>query len=226
MNDIKIDKLNRDEIARYLEYKNSMLDEAMLELLCKEEEKLLKACSFRYVYRCFDVLRQDDAIIPQGTQLKLQGESITTHLKGCDKMLLVAGTISAEVDKLLRIMSITDLLKALVYDAMANVAIEQGMEKLSDKLKSIYGEYNHTFRFGIGYGDLSIDIQKDFLQLLNAPKLIGLTVNNSNMMLPTKSITAIIGLSKNELTKKNIDCNDCNLQGNCRFRKRGERCNE
>ena len=51
-------------------------------------------------------------------------------------------------------------------------------------------------RFSPGYGDLSITIQKDFLQALNADKTVGLSLSEGNLMIPEKSVTAFIGVSK------------------------------
>ena len=50
-------------------------------------------------------------------------------------------------------------------------------------------------RFSPGYGDFSLDYQKELLILLDAPKRIGLTVTDSMMLTPTKSVTAVMGLT-------------------------------
>ena len=73
-------------------------------------------------------------------------------------------------------------------------------------------------RFSPGYGDLSLGCQRDFLNLLKAQKNIGLTVTDSGLMVPVKSVTAIIGISREN--------NACHLQGceicpktDCSFRR-------
>ncbi len=225
MNDISITRLDRHSIGRYLEYKNCPMDDKLMTMIDVLEEHLLKACHFRYVYKCFDLIRYDAGIAVKDTELILCGKSIDKHLRLCDKVILTAGTLSPEVDKLIKRAEIKDMLEALVYDAMANVAIEQGMEKLGNKLELTYKEYNHTFRFGVGYGDLSIDIQKSFLDTLEATKNIGLYVNDSNLMIPTKSISAIIGISKESIDITNTKCELCNMKDACRLRIKGERCN-
>ena len=93
-------------------------------------------------------------------------------------------------------------------------------------IKEELPEYNQTFRFGIGYGDLPLSQQGEFLKILNAPKLIGLNIGKTDMMTPTKSVTAVIGLTTGEVSSKKKGCMSCNLKGTCRFREAGGHCNE
>ena len=98
-------------------------------------------------------------------------------------------------------------------------------DKLERIIKEELPEYNQTFRFGIGYGDLPLSQQGDFLKVLNAQRLVGLTVGKTYMMTPTKSVTAVIGLTTGEVSTKRKGCMSCNLKGTCRFRESGGHCN-
>lgn len=49
-------------------------------------------------------------------------------------------------------------------------------------------------RFSAGYGDLPLEVQKDIFRVLDCPRKIGLTLNDSLLMSPTKSVTAIVGI--------------------------------
>ena len=71
-------------------------------------------------------------------------------------------------------------------------------------------------RFSPGYGDLDISYQKDFIRLLDTPKKIGLSLTNGGMLAPTKSVTAIIGITNTDFRAKN-KCSSCN-SSNCEFR--------
>lgn len=81
-----------------------------------------------------------------------------------------------------------------------------------------------TFRFSPGYGDYPIRLQPNFLKVLDAPRKIGLCTNETFLLTPTKSVTAIMGISKNEIEKKKRGCAVCSLKGSCRFRKAGSHC--
>ena len=70
-------------------------------------------------------------------------------------------------------------------------------------------------RYSPGYGDLSLESQKQVFALLNPPKYIGVTLNDSLLMSPSKSVTGIIGIGGCD---KKEDCANCNLE-NCEYRK-------
>ena len=70
-----------------------------------------------------------------------------------------------------------------------------------------------------------IEQQKDFVALLNAPKQIGLSVSSSFMLIPTKSVTAVIGLSKEPVKGVARGCQTCNMREKCQYRIKGGHCN-
>ena len=114
--------------------------------------------------------------------------------------------------------------KALVFDSLASVAVEQACDKVEELLREEYTDYYQTFRFGIGYGDLPISMQEPFLKVLDAGKKIGLNLNKSYMLAPVKSVTAVIGLTKEPVSTKNRGCATCNLNKTCAYRGMGGHC--
>ena len=68
-------------------------------------------------------------------------------------------------------------------------------------------------RFSPGYGDWPLEEQRQLFAVLNCAKRIGLTLTDGLMMAPSKSVTAIIGLSEDAacvqnkcMTCSNINC--------------------
>ncbi len=222
---VTLSSINRAEVLRYLGYKGIGADETINSLIDECEAEVLKAAVPRYVYRVVDVTQVDEGVRLEGTSVTLKGNSIKEHLKGCNKAALIAVTISDGIDRMLRVMQASDLAKAVISDSMAS-AIEQVCDKVEAVIKEELPEYNQTFRFGIGYGDLPLSQQGEFLKILNAPKLIGLNIGKTDMMTPTKSVTAVIGLTTGEVSSKKKGCMSCNLKGTCRFREAGGHCNE
>ena len=53
-------------------------------------------------------------------------------------------------------------------------------------------------RFSPGYGDFSLEVQSAFLEMTDATKLIGITLTDGGIMVPEKSVTAVIGLTKTD----------------------------
>lgn len=220
----RIEKINRNEALRYLGYKGGAPDERTLNIIADCEQALIEAASPKYLYRRFDLSFTESGIEVGDTGITLTGKSIDTHLDGCSSVVLMCATISSGVDRLIRRYQATDMTRAVITDALASAAIEQVCDHADEEIDSRFPDEYKTWRFSPGYGDLPLDLQGDFLRVLNAQKMIGLTLGESTMLIPTKSVTALIGISKTELPKRKRGCAGCTMRASCKFRKAGERC--
>lgn len=226
---MKLEMINRDEAFRYMGQRGALIAELRgLAALADEcEARLLNAINPKLVYAVFDIERGDNiggSISVSGTPLKLDGESICVHLEGCGKCALMAVTLGAGVDRVIREYESSAMEKAFVADALASAAVEQMCDMAETEIQERLAGAHFTWRFSPGYGDLPLGIQRDLLDVLNAQKRIGLTVTDSLILIPRKSVTAIIGIADHELTPKTRGCSTCLIREKCEFRKRGERC--
>ncbi len=200
---LKITSINRDEALRYLGYKDNINIDNLTPILDKCENELLKAIEPRL----------------------LTGNSILNHLKGCYGVILLSATLSMGADKVISEHQINDMTSALILDSMASTAIEQVCDAAEKEIKEKINKDNFmTWRFSPGYGDLPITLQREFVRVTDAEKRIGLTVNEGGILLPRKSVTAIIGLSKEPIPKQRRGCAYCNMNKTCQFRKGGTHC--
>lgn len=211
---ITLEKLNRNEAIRYLGGAGIQLNKQMQSLMDECEKEVLEKAvpKFRYIeldLPCDEIMG---------------GNDIANHLEGCEKAILMCATLGADIDKLIRISQVSDMAKAVVLDSLSSVAVEQVCNNVDEIIAEKYAGYNMTFRFSPGYGDYPISLQRDFLRMLDAPRKIGLTTNDNFLLMPTKSVTAVLGLSKNPIERKKRGCAICNMRGKCRFRKNGEHC--
>ena len=71
---------------------------------------------------------------------------------------------------------------------------------------------------------IALDVQKDIINILKSEKTIGLTVSTHNLLMPRKSVTAIIGLIPKNKEVKKKGCEVCKNYENCSFRKEGIVC--
>lgn len=211
---ITLEKLNRSEAIRYLGGAGIQMNDQMEVLMDECEKMVLEKAAPKFLYIELD--------LPCDTIMG--GKDIANHLDGCEKAILMCATLGAEIDKLIRISQISDMAKAVVLDSFASVAVEQVCNKVDEIIAEKYDGYYMTFRFSPGYGDYPISLQQDFLRMLDAPRKIGLTTNENFLLMPTKSVTAVMGLSKNPIERKKRGCAICNMRGKCRFRKNGEHC--
>lgn len=225
--DLELSDIDKDEVIRYLGYGNSRPDENVMKLLDECEKQVLEYARARFVYKVFDIDKESgqDTIMVKNTNIELPGKSIRKHLKDCDKAVFMAVTISEGIDRLIRIAKVKDIAQAVVVDSMASAAVEQACDRAEQVIKKEYPDMYQTFRFGLGYGDLPIQLQSDFLRVLNAQKVIGLSVNSSSMLIPTKSVTAIIGLSEHQIKGQARGCQTCSMSKKCQFRQGGGHCN-
>ncbi|MEZ4357316.1 MAG: methionine synthase [Eubacteriales bacterium] len=220
---INILSIDKEEACRYLGYKGQP-SEQVLNALIESEQRLLSVIAPRYIYSSFDINRVEKGVKLRGTGLVLTGKDILKHLEGSQKAVILSATIGANVDAVLRAAEISDIASAVMMDALASSAIEQVVDKVEEKIKDEFYKYKLTSRFSPGYGDLPLNIQEKLLDVLNAPKRIGLCVNDKNMLTPIKSVTAVMGLYLGETKEGSSPCERCNLAGNCPYRKRGEYC--
>jgi hypothetical protein len=221
---IKLDYINQSEALRYMGYHSEDVAESIQTVVNECESALLGCINPGYTYKIFKINHTDKGVEIDGSNVILSGNSIRTHLEGCDGIILLAATLSGEADKTIRRYEITDMTKALAADALASAAIEQVCNAAEEEIKdSIEGKFM-TWRFSPGYGDLPIELQPQLLALADAQRQIGLTATQNNILIPRKSVTAIIGLSDTPLPRKRQGCAICSMNKTCQFRKRGDHC--
>lgn len=217
---IVIEEIDFSEALRYLGYGNNIPDKKTEELLLLCAKELKEAMEAKLVYRVFDLV---EGQIPN-SQFELKGQAIAKHLKNCSKVVFMCATLSSNVDALIRKKQITSMAEAMITDSLASAVIEQVCNKAEEIILEDFKEYEHTWRFGLGYDDFPLEDQKQFLEILDAPKRIGVCVNSSMMLTPTKSVTCVIGLGHNLETLNKRNCDICNFKDKCQFRKEGKNC--
>ena len=220
---ITFDKLNFDEALRYMGCKKGMADARTLEMLKECEELVISSSVPRYCYRVFDIKENDFGVEILGTNLVLDGEDIKRHLKGCYGVVIMCATLSGKIDTLIRKTQLEDMSRAIVVNSLASVAIEQVCDKAEEKIYTSLPHCYKTWRYSPAMR-LATTLQKDILNILDAPRRIGLCTDNSMMLTPIKSVTAVIGLSHNPVSPAKRGCLCCNLKNTCQYRKVGNHC--
>ena len=155
-----------------------------------------------------------------------QGEDIRRHLSGCEKCVWICLTLGGQVDRMLRAAGVSDMWQCTLLDAAASCLIEQCADEAEEELRAAYHGRGLflTKRFSPGYGDFPISVQPEVLRLTNAEKRIGLTVTESCILVPRKSITAVCGVSSVPAEGALAGCEHCALRETCQRRKEGNPC--
>ena len=124
--------------------------------------------------------------------MKVASKSLSKNLAGCDSAVIFAATVGIELDRLVARYSSVSPAKALILQAIG----AERIECLCDTFNAeIAREQKTRPRFSPGYGDFPLEAQREIFALLDCPRRIGLTLNDSLLMSPTKSVTAVIGIS-------------------------------
>lgn len=147
---------------------------------------------------------------------KTKSEKLKANLKGCKSFILFAATIGLEIDRMISLYGRSSPSKGHMLQAIGAERIEGLCDAFNQYIAEEYG-YTKP-RFSPGYGDLPLELQKDFFRVLEPSRKIGLTLNESMLMTPSKSVTAIIGISDTECENKKQNCNDC-TKTDCSYRR-------
>ncbi|MGM9580265.1 MAG: methionine synthase [Anaerovibrio sp.] len=200
------------EARRYAGLQKAEFSQQLIDDACMEAQLLIQPRGIWQLYD-YDAARQllhdTENLSLQGTIqpckdktgtsnncLALQGSSIGKHLAGCCKVIVMAATIGETIEK-----QVTKSFEegrysfSVLLDAAATAAVEQVADAME---KTIHNEVKRLglamkWRFSPGYGDWPIQQQTEILQLAGGSH-IGISLTESLMLMPRKSITAVIGL--------------------------------
>ena len=154
-------------------------------------------------------VREPDQVETAGMDIRSRG--LARNLKGCREVILVAVTLGTRTDLLLRRYSRTDMTRAVILQACAAARLEEYLDAWQEERKKELEEEGLYLRprFSPGYGDFSIHHQKALLQRLEAQKRIGLTMTDGYMLTPSKSVTALAGISPEKTACHRQGCESC-----------------
>lgn len=214
--------LNENEILLYLGYRGQEYPEELKAQVARCEKEVIAAATPRLAWRRF-AADGDDL-----SALSLEGRDVRELLDGCAEAVLMAVTLGVGIDRLLMRSGVSNVADAVIMDACASAAIENVADNFEADLRGeveAEGLYL-TDRFSPGYGDLPLSLQKRFCDTLDAERQIGLTVSSAMLMMPGKSVTAILGISgrPKPLRKKGCEC--CARFRDCNDRREGRSCHE
>ena len=193
----------RPQIYSYLGFRGvgeSQETDALISSCLSELEQIAQ---FRYLYKAFEA-------VPEF----LKKPPYSDFLRGCSEVILSVMTLGASVDRRINQLLRIDMSRAVVMDACASAYLEACSD---DYEKGIADDL--TYRFCPGYGGSSVEDLKYIFELLH-PEKIGVVLNASNFMLPSKSMAGIIGMGK----KSKKSCEGCFMLPHCIYRKEGRRC--
>lgn len=212
-------EIDRREIYRYLGYRGHEADEKTAQLVETCVDELLAVAEPKIVWGEFPLRFPADGTIDCGC-FQTKSRTLAKNLGGCGQVLLIAVTLGLGVDRLLTRYGKLHVTKAVILQAAAAAMIESYCNERCGEWKEAYeknGKYLRP-RYSPGYGDFSLECQQPILDALQAGKRIGILLTDGGMMTPSKSVTAVIGISEQ---KKDCLVEGCESCGNvtCAYRR-------
>ena len=195
-----LQRVDAKETRRYAGLmKAKGFDEALIEEAC--EDALLLAVP-KGVWQVYDYdceLRE----VKSDPPCILRGEKIGKHLAGCDKVILLSATVGEDIEETVtKRFQRGEYASSVLLDAAATTAVEQIADEMEKAIrpKAVAKGYRMRWRFSPGYGDWPMEQQPEVVRLSHAGE-IGISLSESFMLVPRKSITAIIGLYKEDVSE-------------------------
>ena len=138
----------------------------------------------------------------------VRSEQLVENLRGCSRVLLLAATAGVGIDRLIGKYGRIAPSKALMFQAIGTELVEAVCDAFG---KEYEAEHNCVLRprFSPGYGDLALETQKDIFAVLEPARKIGLTLNDSLLMSPSKSVTAFAGITDCDERCRAQDLSEC-----------------
>ena len=208
-------EINRAEVLQYLGWRGSEIPPEVNAQLDGCLQETLTLASPRVVWRLLPVL-------PGGLRV---GDDIQALLSESTQCVLLAATLGNALETAIRRAQVRGLTRALMLDCCGSAAIESVCDAAEAEIRAAVGEGKHlTDRFSPGYGDLPLSVQPLLLDILDAPRRIGLTLTPTGIMSPRKSVTAFLGIADTPQPRRFRGCAYCSMFENCAYRKAGKSC--
>lgn len=221
---IKTGTVNKEEALRYMGYKGQAIDDRLSAIIDDAANECISCVNPAYIYKIFPIECEENKVCISGSALCFEGHDLTRHLSGCNECAIMCVTLGAGFDMRLNMLQATDQTKAFIFNGCGSALAEQLCDAVESEILEKTGKKKHNFRFSPGYGDLPLSAQKTIFRLLMPEKTVGVNLTPTNLLIPIKSVTAILGLSETEKTIIADKCSICRLRDTCKLRKGGNTC--
>lgn len=212
-------EINKEEILAYLGYHGQARDKELEALLDSAITEVQILAEPRHVFEVYDVIMEDEGVRVQGSALVLVGRDIRAHLRCSCQVVLMAVTLGVGIERRIQQLQYQNMAQAVILDACATTAIEGVCDVVEAEIRAQHVPlgFHLTDRYSPGYGDFPLEIQSQLLHLLQAPAKIGLMSTQHHILVPRKSVTAVLGIGQ-QWSPKKAKCDGCKYE-HCNYRR-------
>ena len=193
-----LSEVDAKETRRYAGLARAEFDERAIAAACEEAALLAEP---RVQWELYDYGCESGTVAAK-LPFVISGDVIRNHLAGAERVIILAATIGEAVEEAVtRHFDEGNYAHSVLLDAAATAAVEQTCDACEAMLRPQFAKEGYTmrWRFSPGYGDWDIHAQPELLRLTQAES-IGVSLTESLMLCPRKSVTAVIGLVRGNAT--------------------------
>lgn len=189
----ELPSISGKEVRRYMSCAES---DEINSLIVRTAEKLQPYLVPKVCFSLYDITISDDMVISDS--FVFRSANLVTSLKNSDKAVLFSASLGIQLDRIISRFGVSDPAMSLCAHAIGNERVEALCDVFCEDIKRIVAAEGKTVtpRFSPGYGDLDICNQTCFCELLSLQKNLGICLNESYLMTPSKSVTALFGIRK------------------------------
>lgn len=175
----------------------------------------------KYASACKKILDNSRGEIRLEGGIRLSSKWLSSYLKGANSIHVFIVTVGRGIEETAsRRMAGGEALEGYIIDRIGSFAVESLAQSFEESLRRHYGSggFSVSMRFSPGYCDWAIEEQFELAKLVDFRKA-GVTLTESCVMVPRKSITAVVGIgAKGAFRKVKSQCSLCG-KSNCGYRR-------
>ena len=183
---------NKNELRSYLGIQSNDQFDELLPIISKLSNELLKVLTPKACWREVDLYNAEGQVTLDG--LSIQSKCLSRNLLNCDSAIIFCATLGHGVDRIINKHFTISSVNGVITNAIGSAYIESYCNVINEVIQEKYKNIHQ--RFSCGYGDFNISFQKQFLNILNAENNIGVYCTDKFLLIPSKSVTAVIGIKK------------------------------
>lgn len=205
---LQLPGLPKEEVYLAMGYRGNTPEPDIRALVAEVRAEIQSICIPRYMFQVIEARQLSKLHIQAGNVEFSPGGIIGSYLSGMTHVCLFVATAGKEYDAYLhRLKAQDNIVKEYVADSIGSVIAEGCVTLLGEELDQDY-EFRHSLPYSPGYCGWDIREQQKLFSLF-PPQPCGITLSDSFLMSPVKSVSGFFGLGK-DLRPQPYRCEICN----------------
>lgn len=202
--------ISDEELFLYMGFKGSTPDAYTYEIIQTLKKEALEICQPRLGYRFLTGRKLDKQHLVVGDRVFKPDYTITKYLQEADIYAIMVASVGAELDVWIQEKRLAnDIMEAFIADALGSLIVEAivsyGLSSLTEKMKSY--QLNTSNSYSPGYCGWNVREQQLLFSLLPYG-FCGISLTDSSLMLPIKSVSSLVGIGRH-IERKPYGCSIC-----------------